>query len=111
MKEENYDKWLEAKSEVEHFDKLDDDVKKMIYKIEQAFYDGADEINLKDIIIEEKEVYFEWTGFEEEVELVKEDYGCDDEEAERIADSVRHDELAELLNEFTQHFDGWIFGV
>ena len=33
MKEKDYDKWLKAKSEVEHFDELDDDVKKMIYEI------------------------------------------------------------------------------
>lgn len=28
MKEKDYNKWLKAKREVEHFDELDDDVKK-----------------------------------------------------------------------------------
>ena len=60
--------------------------KKMIYEIEQAFCDSADELNLRDIIIEKKEAYLDWTGLDEEIEPVKEAYGCDEIEAERIAD-------------------------
>ena len=111
MKEEDYNKWLEAKSEVEHFDKLDDDVKKMIYDIEQTFYDGEEELNLSEIIIEKKEAYFDWTGFEEAVESVKEDYECDKEEAERIAGYSVMDSLIDILNDYTQHFDDWDFGI
>lgn len=70
-----------------------------------------EEISLKDIIIEKKEAYSDWAGFEKEVELVKEDYGCDEEEAERIADYVRHNQLAELLNDFTENFHDCIFSV
>ena len=111
MKEENYDKWLEAKSEVEHFDELGDDVKKMIYDIEQTFYDCEEELNLSEIIIEKKEAYFDWTGFEETVESVKEDYECDEEEAERIAGYWAKDSLTDILNDYTQHFDDWDFGI
>ena len=110
MKEENYEKWLESKSEIEHFNKLDENVKEIIYDIEQTFVD-EEEIELSDIIIEKKEVYFYWTGFEKEVERVQEDYGCDEEEAERIADSIRHDQLAESLNDYTYNFNDWIFCV
>ena len=111
MKEKDYNKWLEAKSEVEHFDELDDDVKKMIYEIEQCFCDEDEEINLQEIIIEEKEAYFEWTGFEKTVESVKEDYGCDEGEAERIADYRVKDNLIDSVNDFTQHFHDWNFGI
>ena len=111
MKEKDYNKWLEAKSEVEHFNELDDDVKKMIYDIEQSFYDGPEEINLEDIIIEKKEVYFYWVGFEKEVERIQEDYGIDEREAEKIADYWSHDSLTELLNDYTHNFHDWIFCV
>lgn len=38
------------------------------------------------MILKDKEVYFDWVSFEKEVELVKEDYGYDEDEAEKIAD-------------------------
>ena len=110
MKEKDYNKWVKAKSEVEHFNELDEDVKKVIYDIEQTFED-ADEIELEEINIKDKEAYFHWIGFEKEVELVKEDYDCDEDEAERIADSIRHDQLAEYLNDYTHNFHDWIFCV
>ena len=35
MKEENYEKWLKAKSEVKNFDELPEELKKDIYDIEK----------------------------------------------------------------------------
>ena len=110
MKEENYEKWLKAKSEVEHFDELNDEVKKTIYDIEQGLEDEW-EVELDTVLIEEQEICFDWIGFEKEVERLQHECDYDEEKAYEIADTQSADVLQDYIFEFvSDDLEDWIFG-
>ena len=110
MKEENYEKWLKAKSEVEHFDELPDEVKKTIYDIEQGL-DEEWEVELDQVLLEEQEVYFTWEGFEKEVERLQRECGYDEDKAYEIADTQSADVLQDYIFEFvSDDLEDWIIG-
>ena len=110
MREENYGKWLKAKSEVEHFDELDDDVKEAIYNAEQLMEDEW-EVELDEILLEEQEIYFSWIGFETEVKRLQKECGYDEEKACEVAETMSADVIQDLIAEYRNGLDDWEFSA
>ena len=108
MKEKDYNKWLDAKSEVEHFDGLDENIKETIYSVEQNFVDG-EEVYLEEIHLEKKEIIFAWIGYEKALEILQEEYGYDEIEAEEEV-GLDHEMLTDALEEYSQGTD-WCFNA
>ena len=108
MKEKDYNKWLKAKSKVEHFDELDENIKETIYKVEQDFVD-EEEVYLEEIHLDQKEIIFAWIGYGKALEILQEEYGYDEIEAEEKA-GLDHEMLTDYLGERSQGTD-WSFNA
>ena len=106
MKEKDYNKWLDAKSEVEH--ELDDNVKETIYRVEQDFVDG-EEVYLEEVNLEQKEIIFAWIGYEKALKILQEEYGYDEIEAEEKA-GLDHEMLTYALEDYS-HGTDWCFNA
>ena len=102
MKEKDYNKWLEAKSEFEDFDEIPETLKKCIYKAEQEL-EGNEEVELYEISPEERIIVFKWTGFDKELERVADEMGYENpEDAEDIVNGAGHDMMLTILKTFNE---------
>ena len=108
MKEKDYNKWLESKSEIEQFDELGENIKKMIYKTEKESSLNK-EVELCRINTEEHEIIFEWAGFEKELARVAEISDKEPEDLDVKLDVIRRgDYIRQKLKEWSYLFD-WTF--
>ena len=108
MKEKDYNKWLESKSEIEHFDESGENIKKMIYKTEKESSLNK-EVELCRINTEEHEIIFEWAGFEKELARVAEISDKEPEDLDVKLDVIRRgDYIRQKLKEWSYLFD-WTF--
>ncbi len=98
MKGENYGKWLKVKSEVEHFNDFDDDVKKTIYRVERDF-----NVILDKIICEKKEIIFTNTANAKEFENIQDefDYEYDEGESKEITGDEEIPEGVNLVGKYS----------
>lgn len=119
MKEQDYNKWLESKSEIEDFDEIPETLKKCIYKAEQEL-EGNEEVELYEISIDERIIIFSWTGFDKELERVADEMGYENpEDAEDIVNQAGHDMMLTILkgynelqyNPKSQSKDHWKFYI
>lgn len=117
MKERDYNKWLESKSEIEHFDEIPEKLKEAIYKAEQELEDH-EEVELEEIDIYEHEIHFAWLGYDKECQRVADEFGYDTpKQAEEIVDRGGHENMTYVLdaymsiinNTISDPFERWRF--
>lgn len=108
MFEKNFDKWVESKNKIEFFEELDESVKKGVYDAEQKLIDN-EEINLvkidkylpdDDNSEIEYELYFDWIGYNKEIEMAMEEENWSRDYAKEIVDRGGYENIKIILEEF-----------
>ena len=108
MFEKDFDNWLKSKNEIEFFEELDESVKKGVYNAEQKLVDH-EEINLVKIdkyLPDENnseieyELYFDWIGYNKEIERAMDEENWSRSYAKEIVDRGGYENIKMIIEEF-----------
>ena len=90
------------------FDELEENIKEAIYSVEQDFIE-AEELELYKIMLEKKEILFNWAGYERALKMLQDDDSDDEIDAEEKTE-IYHDHLTIYLEDYDRGTE-WCFNI